>query len=222
MSVGARADRRRAKQAYRDAQSGAGPVRPDAPLPLFPGATSRFALFAEAMLVGVVAGLVSVPLVTAPAALAAGTRHLRRYVSAEDSSWQRAWADFRQSLLGGIGVAVAAVLLVIATGFTLLLGLVETGAMRLLVQAVAALGLLVVGTALLLLARLWEPTRGWTGAIRSLRPAVEFDAPGVLWVGLAVVLVGVLTWQLPLLAFPALGVALLAVVAVEARGRTST
>ncbi|WP_310207076.1 Poxvirus protein I5 [Paenarthrobacter nitroguajacolicus] len=78
---------------------------------------SRFALFAETILAGVIVLLLSVPLVTAPAAYAAGVAHLERHLSGRDDSLRSLWGNFRRALPGswkfGITTAVAAVVIVL-------------------------------------------------------------------------------------------------------------
>ncbi len=78
---------------------------------------NRFALFAETILAGVIVLLLSVPLVTAPAAYAAGVAHLERHLSGRDDSLRSLWGNFRRALPGswkfGITTAVAAVVIVL-------------------------------------------------------------------------------------------------------------
>ncbi|WP_159736346.1 Poxvirus protein I5 [Arthrobacter sp. 9V] len=78
---------------------------------------NRFALFAETILAGVIVLLLSVPLVTAPAAYAAGVAHLERHLSGRDDSLRSLWGNFRRALPGswkpGITTAVAGVVIVL-------------------------------------------------------------------------------------------------------------
>ncbi|NWL32212.1 Poxvirus protein I5 [Paenarthrobacter nitroguajacolicus] len=78
---------------------------------------NRFALFAETVLAGVIVLLLSVPLVTAPAAYAAGVAHLERHLGGRDDSLRSLWGNFRRALPGswkmGITTAVAAVVIVL-------------------------------------------------------------------------------------------------------------
>ncbi|MGO4145467.1 Poxvirus protein I5 [Paenarthrobacter sp. YAF11_1] len=78
---------------------------------------NRFALFAETILAGVIVLLLSVPLVTAPAAYAAGVAQLERHLSGRDDSLRSLWGNFRRALPGswkfGITTAVAAVVIVL-------------------------------------------------------------------------------------------------------------
>ncbi|MGJ0385197.1 Poxvirus protein I5 [Paenarthrobacter nicotinovorans] len=78
---------------------------------------NRFALFAETILAGVIVLLLSIPLVTAPAAYAAGVAHLERHLSGRDDSLRSLWGNFRRALPGSwkieITTAAAAVVLVL-------------------------------------------------------------------------------------------------------------
>ncbi|MDI2036682.1 hypothetical protein PJL15_03820 [Paenarthrobacter nitroguajacolicus] len=78
---------------------------------------NRFALFSETILAGVIVLLLSIPLVTAPAAYAAGVAHLERHLSGRDDSLRSMWGNFRRALPGswklGITTAVAAVVVVL-------------------------------------------------------------------------------------------------------------
>jgi hypothetical protein len=74
---------------------------------------NRFALFAETILAGVIVLLLSVPLVTAPAAYAAGVAHLERHLSGRDDSLRSLWGHFRRALPGSwkLGLAAAGAVL---------------------------------------------------------------------------------------------------------------
>lgn len=78
---------------------------------------NRFALFSETILAGVIVLLLSIPLVTAPAAYAAGVAHLERHLSGRDDSLRSLWGNFRKALPGswrlGITTAAAAVVIVL-------------------------------------------------------------------------------------------------------------
>ena len=70
-----------------------------------PTARERFALFAECLLTGVWIALAALPLVTYPAALAAGARHLRRHLAHERGGWREFTADFRTVHPAGLALA---------------------------------------------------------------------------------------------------------------------
>lgn len=86
---------------------------------------NKFALFAETLLAGVVVLVLSLPLVTMPAAYAAGIAHLKRHLDGRDDSIRSLWDSFRAALPGswkaGLVTAVAAVVIVL----NLLLALVD-------------------------------------------------------------------------------------------------
>ncbi|BCW37542.1 hypothetical protein StoSoilA2_35980 [Arthrobacter sp. StoSoilA2] len=136
---------------------------------------NRFALFSETILAGVVVLLLSIPLVTAPAAYAAGVAHLERHLSGRDDSLRSLWSNFRRALPGswrtGITTAAAAVVIV----------------MNLLLAWVGQLpGRAVILPATLILAA--------GGAVLFLRIAANWIG-GVNWSGDAAELPGPQRWQ---------------------------
>jgi hypothetical protein len=82
-----------------------------------PVPVNRFALFSETLLAGVLVLVLSIPLVTIPAAYAAGIAHLERHLSGRDDSVRGLWSTFRAALPGswklGIATAAAAVVIVL-------------------------------------------------------------------------------------------------------------
>ena len=76
---------------------------------------NRFALFSETLLVGLLVLVLSIPLVTIPAAYAAGIAHLERHLSGRDDSIRALWGTFCSALPGswkpGITTAAAAVVI---------------------------------------------------------------------------------------------------------------
>jgi hypothetical protein len=82
-----------------------------------PVPVNRFALFSETLLAGVLVLVLSIPLVTIPAAYAAGIAHLERHLSGRDDSVRSLWSTFRAALPGswklGITTAAAAVVIVL-------------------------------------------------------------------------------------------------------------
>ncbi|WGM22785.1 Poxvirus protein I5 [Paenarthrobacter sp. OM7] len=135
---------------------------------------NRFALFAETILAGVIVLLLSVPLVTAPAAYAAGVAHLERHLSGRDDSLRSLWGNFRRALPGswkfGITTAAAAVVIVL----NLLLALVGQLPGRAVILP-ATLILAAAGAVLLLrTAANWSGGVNWDGDA-GLQPA---EVPG--------------------------------------------
>ena len=78
---------------------------------------NRFALFSETLLAGLLVLVLSLPLITIPAAYAAGIAHLERHLSGRDDSIRALWGTFRSALPGswklGITTAAAAVVIVL-------------------------------------------------------------------------------------------------------------
>lgn len=215
-----REERRAARAALRDDLSGAGPVLEERPPVRFPGATAKFQLFGEVMLVGLLVALVALPIVTIPAGLVAGIRHLRRFIAAEGSSMADFWADVRAALPGGL--AVGGVSLVIAALLTFDITLAATGMLPggAAIAAVGWTGLAALGGALLRAAASWTPERGWRGAVRDLPRVAAADPAGAIYFIVAAAFVGVVTWMLVPLLVLGLGCAVFAAVAVpHRRGR---
>jgi len=124
---------------------------------------NRFALFAETILVGVIVLLLSVPLVTAPAAYAAGVSHLERHLSGRDDSLRSLWGNFRRALPGSwkIGMTTAAAAVVIV--LNLLLALVGQLPGRAAILP-ATLILAAAGAVLFLrIAANWSGSVTWSG-----------------------------------------------------------
>ncbi|GAA4768541.1 hypothetical protein [Microbacterium gilvum] len=213
----AKAERSAHRAAARAAASGSGPTR-DEPA-RNPGAVGAFGLFGEVLLTGVLVVAGGLLVLTLPAALAAGSRHLRRYVRAERSTLKQFWADYLRALPAGAVVGLASTLIagvlaldIVLAGSGDLPGGAAIGAFGWVLAALLAGALLhVCGT--------WTPETGWATAIRSLPGAVARDVPGALYLVAAACFVGIATWMFPPLLLPALGCAALAAVAVPVRPR---
>ena len=208
------------RAARRAALSGSGPTHDDsATTARFPGAKSAFGLLGEVLLVGILMAIVSLPVITIPAALAAGVRHLRRYLKAEDSGIAWFWRDVRASLLGGVGIGAASV--VLAAVLALDIDLAGSGVLPggPIVGVVGWLGLAALVLALFTAAGRWSPKVGWLGALRGVPGAVREDPAGAAYLVATGVFAAVVTWQLVPLVIPALGCIALAIVAVPERPR---
>lgn len=212
-------DRRTRRQANRAALDGSGPVPEEHEPVVNPGARGVFGLFGEVLMVGLLVTVVSLLVVTMPAALAAGVAHLKRFVAAEDSRLLLFWADVRAATPGGVLVGAGALSL---AGLLLLdIGMACTGALPggAVVEVVGWIGLAALGTALLAAAGRWTSDRGWPAALRGLPAFAAADLPGVLYLTATAGFVVVVTWVLVPLLIPALGCAALAVVAIPGRRR---
>lgn len=186
-------------------------------------ASGGFALLGEVLLTGVIVAVLALPVLTLPAALAAGINHLRRYVNDEGSPFIAVWRDARHALAGGIGVAVVALLGAAAALFAVGLAGADPGPAGTVMSVVARLGLGIIATAVVMAAGAWTRDGGWRRAVRGLRDRLDEDPAAALYLFLAVALAAVLTWQFLPLLVPSIGVVTLAVVAVERRsGRPAT
>ncbi|MFE7907475.1 hypothetical protein [Streptomyces albogriseolus] len=181
-------------------------------------AWGRFALFAECLLTGVWIALAALPLVTYPAALAAGARHLRRHLAHEQGGWREFTADFRAAVRGGwlVGLAGWAAVAVVWTDLRAVRAGLPGGP---LVGVVGVLALIGAAAALLRAAALWRPGVPWRPLMaRAGRHTVRDPAGSFLLIGgLAVVVCS--AWFSTPLAVPVLGAVAAAAVAVEERHR---
>jgi hypothetical protein len=187
---------------------------------------NRFALFSETLLAGVLVLLLSLPLVTIPAAYAAGTAHLERHLSGRDDSLRALWGTFRSALPGswklGITTAAAAVVIVL----NLLLAIVG----QLPGQAVvlpATLVLAVAGAAVLLrTAAAWSDFEGsaggaghsaWPAALGAGKALSARDWTGSLLLAAALFAAVEFVWMLAALFVVVPGTLILASAAVKMR-----
>jgi hypothetical protein len=217
--VSDRARRAAGRRRARDAASGAGPAPETGPPPRWPGAANKFVLFGEVMQIGILVAVLSLPVITLPLALAAGVRHLRRFLAADGSRLNLFWAEVRhglgRKLLFGLGVVAVALVL------TIDIMVAGTGALpggRLVAAAgwvgLAALGLLVLGYA-----GSWQPGRTTGHTLRAAVTALTTDRIGAAYLLACLGFTVIVTWQLLPLIVPALGCVALAIVAVPERRR---
>ena len=164
---------RERRAAVRRDRNGSGPTVSDEPIARFPGAAAKFALFGDVLLTGLLVVAVGVLVITLPAGLAAGIRHLKRTVRAEDSRLALFWRDALRALPGGAVLGLAAL---VATAVLLLDidlgrgGFLPGGALE---ETIGWAGLAVTGLVVLLAARLWTPEAGWLAALRGVPVAVR-------------------------------------------------
>ncbi|NQX10766.1 hypothetical protein HQQ80_03920 [Microbacteriaceae bacterium VKM Ac-2855] len=191
----------RARRAARDSRAASA----DGTALRWPGATNKFALFAEVLYTGLLIAIVALPLVTLPLALAVGIRHLRRFVLDEESSVASAWADvragFARSLPVGLallgGSAVVALDLVLASTGALPGGI---GVAVVLVLALVAALVVLVGAA-----ADWAPGARWLPLLRASARHAATDARSTSFLVVALLLTALITWQLAPLIVPCLG-----------------
>lgn len=191
---------------------------------------NRFALFSETLLAGLLVLVLSVPLVTTPAAYAAGIAHLERHLSGRDDSVRSLWTTFRAALPGswklGITTAGAAVVIVL----NLLLATV--GQLPGSAVVIPATLFLALAGAILLLrtAAAWHdgsesdaPSEGsaapgaWHAALATAKVLTLRDWTGSLLLAAALFASVVFVWMLAALFVVVPGTLILAAAAVKMR-----
>lgn len=180
----------------------------------------RVGLFGESLTVGLAVSVLSLPVVTALPALAAGVAHVRRHLSGRPDTLRDLWDDFRLACRGVWLVSVGAVALLLVLAFNVSLagtGALPGGTGVRVVSIVAAVTLLV---ALLRAAAGWTPGASWRVVLRDAGRRTGDDLTGSGLLVLALGLCGVIVWMLPPLAVIVPGLLALATVAVEHRATT--
>ena len=202
----------------------------DEPVPIRPLTfKERFALFAEAMWLGILVPLLSLALVTWLAALAAAVASLRRHLGARSDSFGLLWADFLTAVRGAwLPTLVVDALLVLALFNSRLaqLGLVPGGPVLMWLTVAAAL---LVLACCVRTAAMWSSAegldgkrfgvRGWFGLLRGGAEALIADPFGLFLLLLALGLCCLFVWMLPILIVFTPGLMALAAVAVAIRVR---
>ncbi|MFC8103910.1 hypothetical protein [Streptomyces sp. NPDC057363] len=177
-----------------------------------------FALFAECLLTGVWIAVASLPLVTYPAAFAAGARHLGRQLAHERGGWREFTADFRAAVRRGwlVGVAGWAVLAAVWVDVQAVRSGLPGGPFVGAVGVSALIGAAVAG---LRAAASWRPGASWRSLLAQAGRRTVLDPAGSFLIvgGLAVVVCS--AWFSAPLAVAALGAVAAAAVAVEERYR---
>ncbi|MFF1745995.1 hypothetical protein, partial [Streptomyces mirabilis] len=135
----------------------------------------RLAVFAECLLTGVWIALASLPLVTYPAAFAAGARHLRRRTSHEAGGLREFVADFRTAVRGGwiAGVAGWAAAAAVWVDVQAVRAGIPGGPLVGAVGLFALIGLVVAG---LRAAAVWEPGASWRALLAEAGRRTGFNA----------------------------------------------
>ncbi|MEV8123972.1 hypothetical protein AB0P07_07640 [Streptomyces sp. NPDC085944] len=177
-----------------------------------------FALFAECLLTGVWIAVAALPLVTYPAAFAAGARHLGRRMAHERGGWREFVADFRAAVRRGwlVGVAGWAALAVVWVDVRAVRDGLPGGPLVGAVGVLALIGAVVAG---LRAAADWRPGASWRSLLAQAGRRTVLDPAGsfLLVGGLAVVVCS--AWFSAPLAVAVLGAVAAAAVAVEERHR---
>ncbi|MCX4976002.1 hypothetical protein [Streptomyces sp. NBC_00620] len=178
----------------------------------------RFAVFAECLLTGVWIAVASLPLVTYPAAFAAGARHLRRRTAHEAGGWREFTADFRAAVRGGwiAGVAGWAAAAAVWVDVQAVRAGIPGGPLVGAVGLFALIGLAVAG---LRAAAAWEPGASWRVLLADAGRRTVLDPAGSFLLVGGLVVVACSAWLIAPLAVPVLGAVAAAAVAVEERHR---
>lgn len=177
----------------------------------------RVGLFGESLTVGLAVSVLSLPVVTALPALAAGIAHVRRHLDGRPDTLRDLWDDFRLACRGVWLVSVASVLLLLVLAFNVSLagtGVLPGGTGVRVVSVVIAVLLLV---SLLRAAAGWAPGAAWSAVLRDAGRRTGDDLSGTFLLLLALALCGVIVWMLPPLVVIVPGLLALATVAVEHR-----
>lgn len=176
----------------------------------------RFAVFAECLLTGVWIAVAALGVVTYPAALAAGARHLHRRTTQQGGGIREFGADFRAALRGGwmVGVAGWAAVLVVWVDVRAVRAGLPGGQ---LVGAVGVFALIAACVALLRAAALWTPGANWRALLGSAGRRTVLDPAGSFLILAGLALAVVSSWFIAPLGVPVLGAALAAALAVEQR-----
>ena len=139
---------------------------------------NRFALFSETLLAGLLVLVLSIPLVTIPAAYAAGIAHLERHLSGRDDSIRALWGTFRSALPGSWKLGITTAAAAVAITFNLLLAIVGQLPGRAVILP-ATLVLAAAGAILLLrTAAAWSDFAGSAPAPGFGRAAISQAATG--------------------------------------------
>ncbi|MGC9377233.1 hypothetical protein [Streptomyces sp. MH13] len=177
-----------------------------------------FALFAECLLTGVWIAVASLPLVTYPAAFAAGARHLGRRIAHERGGWREFTADFRVAVRRGwlVGLAGWAALAAVWVDVQAVRNGLPGGPFVGAVGVSALIGAAVAG---LRAAAAWRPGASWRSLLAQAGRRTVLDPAGSFLIlgGLAVVVCS--AWFSAPLAVAVLGAVAAAAVAVEERYR---
>ncbi|GAA2173665.1 hypothetical protein GCM10009784_08940 [Arthrobacter parietis] len=193
--------------------------QPDGTQLKWPGAEGKFALFAEVLWIGILTVAGGLLLVTLPAAIAASSRHLHRYLLAERSTLGQWWSDFLSALRTGWVVGLTTTALALVLLFNLLLAGTQVLPGWQAVFVVGLLALAAFALTLLQSAVRWTPEKGWRQAVRDGVQAFGSDPGAIVPLLVALTLTVIVTWQLPPLIVPGMGCLVFAVLVVKERER---
>ncbi|MHC0432953.1 hypothetical protein ACX6XY_22665 [Streptomyces sp. O3] len=177
---------------------------------------SGFGVFAECLLTGVWMTVAALPLLTLPAALAAGAAHLRRHLADEPATWREFTADLRAAARRGwlVGLAALAALALLWVDLAAVRAGLPGGPA---VAAVGVLAVLAAAVATLRAAVCWRPGSPWRALLADAGRRTLLDPAGSLLLVCGAGVVAVSAWLTPPLAAPALGIVVAAAMAAERR-----
>lgn len=173
--------------------------------------------FSQMLVVGLVVCGLSLPVVTAVPALAAGVFHLEQHLSARSDSLGALFRASWQAIKSGwwVGLITAAVLGLLAINISAgAQGLVPGGTIVVVASAAVALGIVVV---VCRAAALWQPGRRWGDLLREGRELAVADPIGSAFVVTGLAVSAVVIWMLPPLVVITPGMLAIALVAAERR-----
>ena len=177
----------------------------------------RFGLFSEALLVGLGVSVLSLPIVTAVPALAAGVSHVRRHLDGRPDTLAALWEDFRAACRGVWLVSIGVPVLILVFLFNLQLA--GTGSLPggTGVRVATVFLVVVVLVVVLRAAAGWSPGASWGAVVQAATKRTGDDLFGTFLLAVALGLCAVMIWMLAPLAVIVPGLLALAVVAVEHR-----
>lgn len=162
----------------------------------------------------------ALPLVTLPAALAAGAAHLRRWTGGEEAGLRFFVADLRAALRGGgwaVGFGYGAALALVAVDLVFVRALPVPGGRA--VGALAILAALWLTVTLLRAATAWRTELRWRDLLGPAARRALRDPAGSLLVVCGLAVIAASAWFSPPLALPALGILVASTLAAEHRAR---
>ncbi|MEU7293725.1 hypothetical protein AB0A76_11040 [Streptomyces exfoliatus] len=179
---------------------------------------ARFGVFAECLLVGVWIAVAALPLVTLPAALAAGAAHLRRWTGDEQAGLRYFAADLRAALRGGgwsAGLGYGAALALVGADLAFVRALPVPGGRA--AGTLAILAALWLTVTLLRAATAWRPGLRWRALLGPAARRTLRDPAGSLLVVCGLAVIAASAWFSAPLALPALGILVASALAAEQR-----
>jgi len=177
----------------------------------------RFGLFSEALLVGLGVSVLSLPIITAVPALAAGVSHVRRHLDGRPDTIAALWEDFRSACRGVwlVSIGMPVLLLVLLFNLQLIGAGGMPGGTGVQIATVFLVAVLLV--VVLRSAAGWSPGARWGTVVQAAAKRAGDDLMGTFLLVVAIGLCAVMVWMLAAILVIVPGLLSLAVVAVEHR-----